>query len=211
VERLEARLRDLRDRIVAAQTEQSDIEREQRKSEADVEQVRQRARRDQQRLDTGQVGSPKELEGLQHEIATLARRQTALEDIELEIMERLEDVEKHLASLVADQGSVTAEHAEALTRRDGLLGEISAEEAAARNSRGVLAGQIAPDLMALYEKVRDQQGGTGAAALQHRRCQGCRLELNTVDMNRIIAAPEDEVLRCEECRRILIRTPDSGL
>jgi uncharacterized protein len=47
--------------------------------------------------------------------------------------------------------------------------------------------------------------------LRQRRCGGCQLELNNVDMSRIKAAPEDEVLRCEECRRILVRTAESGL
>ncbi|MGI9007232.1 MAG: zinc ribbon domain-containing protein [Streptosporangiaceae bacterium] len=59
--------------------------------------------------------------------------------------------------------------------------------------------------------MRAQHGGVGAAALHQRRCQGCHLTLNTVDVNTIRAAPPDEVLRCEECRRILVRTPDSGL
>ena len=67
------------------------------------------------------------------------------------------------------------------------------------------------DLIALYEKVREQNGGVGAARLHQRRCEGCRLELNTIDIGRFRAAADDEVLRCEECRRILVRTPDSGL
>ena len=76
--------------IVGAETEESDLARELTKAEGDVDQVRARAERDQKRLDSGQVSSPKELESLQHEIATLARRQADLEDVVLEIMERLE-------------------------------------------------------------------------------------------------------------------------
>ena len=64
--------------------------------------------------------------------------------------------------------------------------------------------------MALYEKMRAQHG-VGAAALRGGRCEGCHLSLNTVDLARIRAAPPDEVLRCEECRRILVRTAESGL
>jgi predicted nucleic acid-binding Zn-ribbon protein len=51
----------------------------------------------------------------------------------------------------------------------------------------------------------------GAAALRAGRCQGCHLTLNTVDLNQIRASAPDEVIRCEECRRILVRTPESGL
>jgi predicted nucleic acid-binding Zn-ribbon protein len=73
-----------------------------------------------------------------------------------------------------------------------------------------VAAEEPADLLALYEKLRAQHG-VGAAALRGSRCQGCHLSLNTVDLNRIRAAAPDEVLRCEECRRILVRTPDSGL
>ena len=63
--------------------------------------------------------------------------------------------------------------------------------------------------MALYDKLRVQLGGVGAAALQQRRCSGCQLELTPADRSRILAAPPDEVVRCEECRRILVRVPES--
>ncbi len=65
--------------------------------------------------------------------------------------------------------------------------------------------------MALYEKIRGQQAGIGAAELKQRRCTGCRLELNNVEIARLRSADDDEVLRCEECRRILVRTAESGL
>ena len=66
-------------------------------------------------------------------------------------------------------------------------------------------------MVGLYEKIRASSGGIGAAVLRQRRCEGCRLELNAVDINRVTAAAQDEVLRCEECRRILIRTSESGI
>ncbi len=208
---MDGELTRLRDLLVAAETEQGDVERQVAKAEADVEQVRQRARRDQERLDAGRVSSPKELESLQHEIASLARRQSELEDVELEVMERLEQVQARLTELQGQRGGLATERAALAVRRDALLTEIDAEARTAREMRSILSGQIAPDLVALYEKIRAHQGGTGAAALHQRRCQGCRLELNTTDLNRTRDAAEDEVIRCEECRRILVRTPESGL
>jgi predicted nucleic acid-binding Zn-ribbon protein len=211
IARLDGELSRVRDLIVAAETEQSDVEREQAKADADVEQVRQRAARDQQRLDSGLVTSPKDLQNLQHEVATLARRQSELEDVELEVMERLEDVQQRLAELVGQRDTLDAERAGVVERRDAATAGIDSEAATTGEMRKVLAGQIEAGLVTLYEKIREQQGGTGAAALQHRRCQGCRLELNTTDINRIRDAAADEVLRCEECRRILVRTDESGL
>ena len=65
-------------------------------------------------------------------------------------------------------------------------------------------------LLALYEKIRESSGA-GAAMLRARRCEGCRLELNPQELQRIRSAADDEVVRCEECRRILVRTGESGL
>ena len=186
------------------------MEREQTKAAGDTEQVRQRVARNQQRLDAGTLPA-KDLAGLQHELASLAHRQGDLEDIELEVLQRLEDLDAQLASLADETATVTAGRDLVAARRDAALSEIDAEAATAADLRGTLAGQIDGALVTLYEKIREQQGGVGAAALQHRRCQGCRIEQNTVEINRIRAAPDDEVLRCEECRRILVRTAESGL
>jgi hypothetical protein len=77
--------------------------------------------------------------------------------------------------------------------------------------REVIAGSVPDDLLKLYDKLRQQQGGVGAARLFQRRCEGCRLELNITEVNEVKAAPRDAVLRCENCRRILVRTSESGL
>ncbi len=95
---LEAEVAALRDRVVVARTTVSDIQRELRKSETDVEQVRSRAQRDQSRLDAGQ-GSAKDLQAIQHELGSLARRQAELEDVELEVMERLETAQNEAEAL----------------------------------------------------------------------------------------------------------------
>jgi predicted nucleic acid-binding Zn-ribbon protein len=211
LQELEKTLAELGDHLVAAETEQSDVNRELSKAEGDVDQVRTRAVRDQQRLDAGQVSSPKELEGLQHEIATLGRRQSDLEDVVLEIMERLETVQTRLSELATQRDQAQADTVQLTASRDATTGEIDAEVAGLRSQRDTQAAHLDAELMALYEKIRAQQAGIGAAELRQRRCTGCRLELNNVEIGRLRSAEEDEVLRCEECRRILVRTPESGL
>jgi uncharacterized protein len=199
------------DQLVVAQTEVDDLGREQRKADADVEQVKARRARNQRRLDEGQVGSPRELENLQHEVQTLERRISDLEDAELDVMERLEtaqgEVDRLQASITEHDGSLR----ELEQRRDDAYAEIDAEVQAAEAERAQTAEAIPDDLLALYERLRDSHGGVGAAALAQRRCQGCRLELNAAELRDIAAAPDDEVLRCEECQRILVRTAESGL
>ena len=208
---LEKALSELADNLVAAETEESDISRELRKAEGDVDQVRARAVRDQQRLDAGQVGSPKELEGLQHEIATLARRQSDLEDVVLEIMERLESVQERHSELSAQRAESEAKVAELTASRNTTTAQIDAEVGDLQAQRDTQASGLDAELVALYEKIRGQQAGIGAAELKQRRCTGCRLELNNVEIARLRSADDDEVLRCEECRRILVRTAESGL
>ncbi len=210
VERLAARAAEVRDGIVTAETEISDLAREQAKDEGDVEQVRARVDRDRKRLDAGQVSSPRELENLQSEIESLHRRQSDLEEIVLDVMERRETVDGRLASLSAERAGLNGEREEAVARRDAALAEIAAQAAKLGERRSAVAAGVPADVLALYEKLREQHG-VGAAALRRGRCEGCHLALNTVDLNRLRAADPDEVLRCEECRRILVRTPESGL
>jgi predicted nucleic acid-binding Zn-ribbon protein len=211
IEELEARITRLADDIILIETEDSDLGREQSKIDGDVELVRGRMQKDQQRLDAGQVSSPRELENLQSEIESLKRRQGDLEDNELEIMEQRETVQRRLGELRDERARVTLELAEAQQRRNETFAEIDAEAEKATRQRVELAALLPVDLLGLYDKVRASSAGIGAAALHRGRCEGCHLQLNTTDLNRLREAPEDEVLRCEECRRILVRTADSGL
>ena len=211
LDRLEQRDAQLRATVASLEAEQGDLRRAQAKSEADVDQVRARIDRDRKRLDAGQVSSPRELENLQSEIVSLARRQSDLEEIVLDVMERQEAAQGSREAAVAERTEIAAARDVVAARRDAALAEIGEQAGKAADRRASVAAQEPPDLLALYERMREQHGGVGAAALRGGRCEGCHLSLNTVDLNSIRAADPDEVLRCEECRRILVRTPESGL
>ena len=210
-ERIEARDRELRDEIAALEAAESDLGREQAKAEADVEQVRSRVDRDRTRLDAGQVSSPRELENLQSEIASLVRRQSDLEEIVLDVMERQEAAELRRKTLTPEQGALAEQRDEVAARRDAALGEIGEQAGEGREPAGQRrrrrAGRPA---RAVREAARPARG-------RCRRPAGRPLRgLSPVAEHRgpgpdLRAAPPDEVLRCEECRRILVRTPESGL
>jgi uncharacterized protein len=189
----------------------ADLEREQKRADHDVEQVRRRKERDQQRLDAGQVSAARELERLQSEIASLDRRQADLEDVELEIMEKLEVAQQRSASLTAERETVGRRALGVQIARDAAWAEIGTEVERIQQERAGVAAEIPDDLLTLYEKVRAASDGIGAAALRQRRCQGCHLELDPMSLEQIRSMPADAVVRCEECRRILVRTPESGL
>jgi predicted nucleic acid-binding Zn-ribbon protein len=208
---LAERSTEVGDRYGRLKTEVEDLGRAQRKADADVEQVRDRRTRNRARIDGGLVSDPKQLQAMQHEIATMDRRIGDLEDSELEVMERLEEATAELNRLGAELASIEAE-AGALTRsRDEAVAEISTRRAEALAERELLASDIPADLSALYEKLRKQLGGVGVGALKHGRCGGCQLAVGAADLARMATAPSDEVLRCEECNRILVRTAESGI
>jgi predicted nucleic acid-binding Zn-ribbon protein len=197
--------------VVLAETAVSDLQRELDKAEADIEQVRVRKARDEERLASGAITQPKQLEELQHEVQTLTKRQSDLEDAELEVMERMEEAQKELDALLAERSEHDDARAAAVEERDREWAAIDAEIAATTEERDKVAPEIPADLLALYDKIRAAEGGIGAAPIERGRCGGCHLDLMNNEKSAYRDAPTDEVLRHEDCRRILVRTPESGL
>jgi uncharacterized protein len=211
LDRLSARAGQVRDEMTRADTELSDLDREQARAERDVEQVRVRIDKDQQRLDAGKVSNARELESLQSEIASLRRRQGDLEEVVLDLMERRESAQGRRDAAAAGTEAVAAEETEVTARRDEAVAEITEQESKDASARATVAAGVPDELLALYDKVRAQAGGVGAAMLRRGKCEGCNESLSTVELNEIRAAAPDEVIRHDECRRILIRTAESGL
>lgn len=211
VARLEEELATLDVQLVNARTSLSDVQRQVDRAEADVQLVRDRAERDRTRLASGS-GTAKDLQAIQHELESLARRQSELEDLELEVMERAESLATHVAHLESSRAELAERLTVAKSARDWAVGELDGEARTALGRRTALVPEVGEDLLALYTRIRGGSGGgIGAAELRQRRCEGCHIELNQVDINHIVAAAPDEVLRCEECDRILVRTAESGL
>jgi uncharacterized protein len=208
--RRQARAGELKDALVATETDLGDLAREQSRAERDVEQVRTRIEKDRARLDAGQVSAARELASLQSEIENLHRRQDDLEEVVLELMERREALESRQAELATERDSLGGETAAVTARRDAAFKEIDEQTAKASDRRGNVAAEVPADLLALYDQIRKTKG-VGAAMLRAGRCEGCHLSLNAADLNVIRGSAPDEVVRCEECRRILVRTPESGL
>ena len=193
-----------RDLCVAAETEKSDIKHELSKSEVDVEQVVSRIERDEKRLVSG-LGTPKELEQLQHELGSLAKRRAELEEIELEVMVRIEALDQRISSLSKERDALHEEVIKFSKEKDVALEEITRAKNATIGERNALTAEIEPELLALYEKIRTSADGVGVARLHAGQCQGCHLTINAADLSRITSLPDDDVVRCEECRRILVR------
>lgn len=204
LESLNRSLIDSKNLLIAAETEKSDIQHELSRSEIDVEQVVSRIEKDEKRLASG-TGTPKELEQIQHELGTLAKRRSELEEVELEIMVRVDDVSKRITDLQKQLASFEAELARVQSELEIEVRSLDSAKQSSLNAREALAPQIEKELLALYEKIRSSSDGLGAAQLVGDSCGGCHLKLNAAEMEKIKSLSDDEVVRCEECRRILIR------
>jgi predicted nucleic acid-binding Zn-ribbon protein len=210
VEAAEEAERQLAGELVRAETEARDLDREVKRLEADVDVVRQRSTRDQQRIDTGSLPA-KEVTALQHELESLSRRQGDLEDQELELMERQEAADAALRAAREGLEKATADRERAVQLRDDALADIADATGRHEAARKEVAAALPAPLLSLYDRIRTQTGTTGAAQLKARQCQGCRIELNGRELAAVRNADADEVVRCENCGRVLVRTAESGL
>jgi predicted nucleic acid-binding Zn-ribbon protein len=211
LEQLDERAGKVRDASTTADTNLADLDRELSRAERDVDQVRVRIDKDNGQLSAGKVSNARELESLQSEVVSLRKRQGDLEEVVLDLMERREAAQTLRDGSGTEAETVGAEVATVTARRDAALAEIEEQAAKAAASRATVVAEVPADLLALYDKISASVGGRGAAELRRGQCGGCREQLFTVELNEVRAAAPDEVIRHEECRRILVRTKDSGI
>ncbi len=202
--------RGLRDELVAARTVVSDLDREVARADTEVEQVRSRAERTSARLGAG-GGSPKELQSLLAEAEALTRRLRALEDAQLEVMERQEAAAEAVDAVEERAGSVAAQRARIIAARDTALTAAREEHERVAAQRAGAVGQLDAGLVALYERVRERHDGLGAALLAGDACGGCRLPLTGTFRSVVASAAPDDVVQCEECERIIVRSGEPEL
>ena len=201
---IDKRITSANEELAQVKVEANQLTLELRRGEVDVETVTDRIKKDEARLSSGNA-TPKELEQLQHEVETLKKRQESLEEIELEIMIRNDAVIARSNTLTTDLASLQTLKDEISGRLQSATDEINKVIAEKNTARNVVANKIEKALLDLYEKIRGNGGGVGAAALVGNKCNGCNLAINAVEMERIKSLINDELLRCEECRRILVR------
>jgi uncharacterized protein len=176
--------------------------------ESDVELVEARIRRDTERLDAS--SSVKDVQGLETELASLRKRQSDLEDIELAVMERVEEAEASEREARTRLDEVAEKVAALEADRDAALEGIRGEQQHANANRQTIAGRVPDDLLALYERQRERYGA-GASLLQYGVSSASGVKLNESDLAEIRAAAPDDVLLCPTSNAILVRTSESGL
>ncbi len=206
---LDKRLEAARDDLVRAEISAEDLTREYRRIEGEVTGMTAREVRDAELL-TGGGLAPKALSELQHELTSLARRREAFEDDMLGVMEQQEALAAEQQRAGATISHLNGELATLSERRAAALGEIEADRAVAVRRRDEISAEITPDLLTIYDRQR-AAGRVGAGLLRARRCGACRMELDRGTLASIAAKEPDDVVQCEECGAVLVRTAESGL
>lgn len=191
------------DRLATLQIALDDLDVQIAKFESEIDSVRQREARDRGLLDGGSVNA-KQVGELQHELETLERRRSSLEDSLLEVMERREELQSRQDSELAGIDDLQNELSSVQQARDEALKGLDQSRHQCASRRDELLDVLDAELVALYEKQR-ARSGVGAGVLQGRRCGACRIEIDRGELARISAAAEDDVMRCPECGAILLR------
>ena len=196
------RLRELESDVQTAQKQRDEIAREHNKLEGEIGLIAEKIDREEKRLFSGGVSNPKELSALQAEVASLKKKREGVEDSLLEVMEQGEQAQGTLTSLEKERAE-TATESEDLSRRVGeLLHDVDAQLQDHAKQRAAIAPQIPEDLLKLYDSIRLQKQGIGAAALSGGTCEGCHTSLPGIEVQKI--KKTGGLHRCENCRRILV-------
>lgn len=198
---------ELTQELVRARGDVDDIRAEQARLDDDLKVVEARIARDAARL--AESANAKEAQSLEHELASLARRKSDLEDAELEAMERAEAAEGVVAELEERARAVSDEGAERSAEAKAAVSQAQADEAAATRDRAAVAATLPAALLAMYDRLA--QRGPGAGLLRRQTCEGCHMVLAGSDLSAVRAAASDDVITCPECGCILVRTDESGL
>ena len=130
-----------------------------------------------------------------------------LEEQEMGLLEEVEALSGRIEEIEAETASnrVETERVEAAIRK--VEAEVEAELEGLAAVRAGLVARLPPPILTAYERVRAQprKGGRGAAPLADGRCGACRIQLPKLEYARMLGEPEDAVIQCPQCRRVLVR------
>jgi uncharacterized protein len=174
--------------------------------EAELAATEQRAASVNRRLYGGEVRASRELQALSADADALKARASHLEDQVLELMEEREPSEARLAELASELAGVTARRQEAAASLAQAEAAVDAELEDLGGRRAELAELLPEDLRATYDRLRARLGGVAVARLVGNHCDGCHLALPAVELDRIRHLPATELITCEQCGRILVRS-----
>ena len=192
----------LSDQLIDARNKVGDLELELKRSENDLELVETRIAKDKQRLTT--TSSPKDAQGIEHELTSLTKRKSELEDLELAVMEELEKVRSELDAVSSNKQLAEAELSGLREKLASNLTELDSERSRLVASREKLIASLDPELAVVYQRKADR--GSSVGRLIGRECGACRLSITATNLDEILALAPDEIAECPNCQALLVRS-----
>lgn len=147
--------------------------------ELEIAAVNDKLKKNQERLYSGRVRNPKELTGLQEEAGALRRRRSELEDEQLERMIAIEDQEAELAERQARLNQIQQGWLEGQSDLLAEKEQLEQQLAELDEERQEMRARIPAADLAVYDDLRERQGGKAVALLKHGICQGCGVDVPT--------------------------------
>jgi predicted nucleic acid-binding Zn-ribbon protein len=200
---LTARVPSIEASIVENDSQITETKKEVSKAEIDVENISKRVQKDKERLASIET-SAKDLTQIQHEIGTLDSKQKELEEVQIEFLEIVEDLEHKKRGLQEILEQVKTEISELNIAIKADFEKANKEIATFSTERQTVISKVEKDLLDLYEKIRSEHG-TGAGLFGHGACNSCQIQISPSEINNINSTDPEEVIRCENCRCILVR------
>ena len=196
-----ARLQELRIELNSAQQQLRSRLQAQKEAEWALEELTRRLGAQEQRLYSGMVSNPKELNALQQEIQHLRTQQGRQEDTYLEVMEATESLQEEsrrkAETLQQAEEAWTRESAAMLARRDQL--EVRKQELQARRTQ--MLTSIDAGFISRYEAMRRAKQGRAISKVEQNSCQWCRVILTPSELQRVRVS--SQLQTCTNCGRIL--------
>jgi predicted nucleic acid-binding Zn-ribbon protein len=199
---IRSRVREVAGRLIQARNQLDDASLELERAEADLKVVDARIVKDNAALKSTSI--PSVATGIQHELATLARRKSELEDIEIAILEKRELLEASFAEITAEKAAVDAELSQAQSASEQEIIKLKSGLSLQGLDRDQLVARIPADLLEAYERKAGR--GSGVGRLVGRECSACHIGIDAVAYAAITALAKDELAECPECSAFLVRS-----
>jgi predicted nucleic acid-binding Zn-ribbon protein len=178
-----------------------EIERDLRRSEADLELVEARIARDEQRLT--QSADARTITGIQHELVTLGKRKGELEEAQLLQMERVEDSKAVQTATQVSREALQEDLKLATDDANRSLARVTLELSELRGLTEKNRSSIDSGLVELFERLSKR--GSAIGSLRGSTCGACNMNLTSTALGAIRAIAHDELATCPECSAILVR------
>lgn len=200
---LEDELRALARALQEAQSAQAPVQQAYEAAVNEAERIRRREHDLDATLSTS-TGGARELAVLQRELEHLRELLGRAEDRELELLIEIEPLDEVVAAIKARAQPGVAHRAELRATIAELQATLDEEVVSLELARAERAKDLSPELRTRYDNVMVRVGTSGAAQVLAGRCDGCRIALSPLDVDRWKNQAAGSFMNCPVCGRLLL-------